>query len=132
MHWIAHIEAEYDQPIYDLLVACRDQARHTGTSLPLLAEEFGVTRHQLSHLCRKLGIHWPKHVSAHLAENARAMGKANARYVVTLDGITDSIHAHARRLGVCFETARRRAEQEQARRFVASHMTEQSGFRRTA
>lgn len=109
MHWIARIEAEYDQPIHELLQSCRDQAAHTGTSLPMLAEEFGVQRKQLAYLCLKLGIHWPRGVSARhkekVSELAIANGKRQAKYHAVIDGQRDTVTNHAKRMGINPTTA---------------------------
>lgn len=108
MHWIARIEAEYGQSIHELLESERDLAATSGISLPMLAEEWGCTYWQLHHLCRKLEIKWPRHISSRLKERAAEMGRINggrnAKDNVTLDGITMSVSAHAKRLGRCRKT----------------------------
>ena len=60
MNWIKRVEAEYGQPIEQILMAERQAASVTGTSLPMLADEFGVKRHQLHDFCAKIGIRWPR------------------------------------------------------------------------
>lgn len=110
MHWIQRIEAEYDQPIEELLAIASIQAEHTGISLPMLAEEWGVTRRELDYLRHKLGIHWPRFASARVKEHAATQARRNARKAVklhaTIDGKRDTLTNHARRLGVNESTVR--------------------------
>lgn len=102
MHWIHRIEAEYDQPIHELLYSLRDNARRDGTTLRTLAEDWGITRNQLEGLCRKLDIHWPRGIGGALT------GARKPVHYAVVNGRLDTLHRHAKRAGISPSTVRYR------------------------
>lgn len=109
--WVKKVEAEHGQPIDQILQQAADAAPVTGYTMADLAREWGIKRNALYYYCtQKLGIRFPRGVSAKQKEKAaisgRSTGRSKCRHWITVNGELRTLRSECTRIGRDYSTVR--------------------------